>query len=139
MGQLAPMLGDIERRTGKLPQEHLVDGGFTKLAAIDNAERGGVTVYAPVPKPRRDGIDPHARKEGDTDRTAAWRARMATAAAKAIYKERAATAETVNADLRIHRGLDRLLVRGKDKVLSVALWMAITYNILRMISLESTA
>lgn len=134
MGQLEPMLEEIERRTEKLPQEHLVDGGFTKLAAIDEAERKNVTVYAPVPKPRTEGIDPHTRKPGDTDRTAAWRARMATAAAKAIYKERGATAERVNADLRAHRGLDRLLVRGSDKVLSVALWMAITFNILRAIS-----
>jgi hypothetical protein len=60
---------------------------------------------------------------------------MGTIAAKAIYKERSATAETVNADLRIHRGLDRLSVRGSGKVLSVTLWMAITYNILRWISL----
>lgn len=137
MGQLAPMLDEIVRRTGKLPLEHLVDGGFTKLEAIDDAERRGVTVFAPVPKPRKDGIDPHARKAGDTDHTAAWRARMATAAAKAIYKDRGATAETVNADLRAHRGLDRLRIRGTDKVLSVALWMAITYNILRAIALGS--
>lgn len=138
MGQLEPMLDEIVRRTAKLPLQHLVDGGFTKLAAIDEAERKGVTVFAPVPKPRKEGIDPHARKEGDTDRTAEWRARMATAAAKAIYKDRGATAETVNADLRVHRGLDRLAVRGTEKVLSVALWMVITYNILRGIALGST-
>ncbi len=135
MGQLEPMLEEIERRSGKLPREYLVDGGFTKLSAIEEADRKGVTVYAPVQKPKLEGIDPYARKDTDTDRTAAWRARMGTDAAKAIYKERAATAETVNADLRIHRGLDRLRVRGSGKVLSVTLWMAITYNILRWISL----
>ena len=139
MRELAPMLEQIERRTGRLPHEHLVDGGFTALGAIDEAERKGVTVFAPVPKPRKEGVDPHERKRDDTDRTAAWRTRMATDAAKAIYKNRAATAETVNADLRVHRGLDRLLVRGTMKVLSVALWMAITYNVLRAISLAAAA
>lgn len=133
--QFEPMLEEIERRSTRLPREYLIDGGFINLAAFDAADQKGVTIYAPVQKPKLEGVDPHARKERDTDRTAAWRTRMATDAAKAIYKERSATAETVNADLRIHRGLDRLKVRGTAKVLSVSLWMAITYNILRWISL----
>jgi transposase len=56
-----------------------------------------------------------------------------TTEAKEIYKQRAATAETVNADLRRWRGLDRFLVRGKGKVFSVILWSAITYNVMRWI------
>lgn len=126
-----PALDEIERRTGVLPDEFLVDGGFVSIQAIDDAERRGVTVYAPPPKPRKTTIDPYARKKGDTERTAAWRARMATDEAKEIYKERAATAETTNADLRCRRGLDRLLVRGADKVTSVLLWGALAYNLLR--------
>ena len=39
--------------------------------------------------------------------------------ASAIYRERAASAETVNADLKTWRGLDRLLLRGASKVLIV--------------------
>jgi hypothetical protein len=56
---------------------------------------------------------------------------MATDEAKAIYKLRAATAETTNADLRCQRGIDRLTVRGVDKVTSVLLWGALAYNLLR--------
>lgn len=130
--RLGPVaLDDIERRTGDLPAELLVDGGFNALAAIDAMETRGVTVYAPVVAPRKQRRDPHARKDSDTDATAAWRARMATDAAKEIYKERAATAETTNADLRCHRGLDRLLVRGTSKVTCVLLWGALAYNLLR--------
>ena len=126
-----PALDEIERRTGDLPAEFLVDGGFNALAAIDAMETRDVTVYAPVAKPRKQRRDPHARKDEDTDATAAWRARMATDTAKEIYKERAATAETTNADLRCLRGLDRLLVRGTAKVTSLLLWGALTYNLLR--------
>ncbi len=36
-------------------------------------------------------------------------------------------------DARGVRGLDRFLVRGGDKVLSVILWSAITYNVMRWI------
>ena len=46
---------------------------------------------------------------------AAWRERMGTDQAKAIYKERAATAECVNAHSP-GRGLLRLLVRGLAKI-----------------------
>ena len=55
-------------------------------------------------------------------------ARMATAASQEIYKERAATAECVNAQAR-NRGLVRLLVRGVEKVRAIALWYAIAHNV----------
>lgn len=135
MQQMEPMLEQTEKRTGRRPHEHLVDGGFTKLEAIDAATEAGTCVYAPVPTPRVEGIDPHEPKLNDSDAIAEWRIRMGTEEAKEIYKQRASTAETVNADLRCHRGLDRLLVRGTDKVTCVALWAAITYNMLRWIDL----
>ncbi len=133
MGQADPMRADIERRTGEPPKELLLDGGFVKKESIEDAATAGTTVYAPVPKPRMQGIDPHQPKDGDSPAVAGWRQRMGTAEAKEIYKQRAATAETVNADLRRWRGLDRFLVRGKGKVFSVILWSAITYNVMRWI------
>jgi hypothetical protein len=60
---------------------------------------------------------------------------MGTDEAKQIYKQRAATAETVNADAKQHRGLDQLVVRGLDKVVGSATLFALTYNILRLVSL----
>ena len=94
------------------------------------AARGtGCTVYAPVPKPRDSKQDRYAPHDGDSPAVAAWRARMATAAAQQIYKERAATAECVNAQAR-NRGLVRLLVRGVEKVRAIALWYAIAHNVI---------
>lgn len=135
MGQTDEMLKQIERRTRQLPEEYLVDGGFAKLDSIERAAEQGVTVFAPVPTPREEGIDPHAPKKGDSEPVAEWRKRMGTAKAKKIYKERAATAERVNADLRMWRGVNLLSVRGTTKVLCVALMSAITYNVLRWMAL----
>ena len=59
---------------------------------------------------------------------------MGTDPAKEIYKERTATAETVNADLKTFRGLDRLLVRGSAKVLAVVTLGALTWNVLRLLA-----
>jgi len=136
MGETTPMLDQIEKRTGKRPGEILVDGGYAQHDAIDQAVQGGTTVYAPVPKPRKgDTRDPHAPREDDSEAVGAWRERMATDEAKEIYKQRAATAETVNADAKAHRGLDSMSVRGRDKALGSACLFALTYNVLRLITL----
>lgn len=129
-GQIEPMVDEVERRTGKRPKEWLVDGGYASLADIQAAGEQGVKVLAPVPQPKSADVDPHQPKHGDEAHVAAWRRRMGTKAAKDVYKLRAATSECTNADLRSHRGLQRLPVRGMENTLTVGLWMAITYNAL---------
>ena len=135
-GQSTPMLDQVEHRTGVRPAEVLLDGGYAQHEAIDQAADRQVTPYAPVPKPRKgDTRDPHQPREGDSAAVASWRQRMGTDEAKEIYKLRAATAETVNADAKEHRGLDHMPVRGLDKALGVACLFALTYNILRLLAL----
>lgn len=134
--QLIPMLDEVERTTGVVPDEILVDGGFVNFKEFDEADARDVTVYAPVGRDgRKADDDPYARKQTDSEPTAEWRQRMKTDEAKEIYKERAAVAETVNADLKAHRGLDRVAVRGIEKVNSVFLLGALAYNAARLISL----
>lgn len=138
-GLITPMLADVERRTGKHPKEWLVDGGYTSLKDIQRVGEAGVDVLAPVPRPRLASVDPHEPKSDDPKHVASWRRRMATKRAKEIYKERAATAELVNADFRTHRGLDQFGVRGAAKVLTVALWMGLVKNVLAWISVMHPA
>jgi len=133
MGQLRPMSDALEAAYGRRPCEHLVDGGFAKLDDIDALAEQGVAVYAPPPTPRS-GRDPHAARPGDPPAIAEWRRRMGSDHAKAVYKERAATAELVNAQAR-NRGLVRLLVRGVAKVKAVLLWHALAHNMARLWSL----
>jgi transposase len=133
-GLAPPMREQVEGRTGRKVEEHLIDGGFLVLEELDEARDAGVTVYAPVPTPR----DPAKAAAGfqfqpkatDTEAQAQWRERMGTAAGKGVYKERAATVETVNADLKAHRGLVQLTVRGLRKAKCVALWCALAYNLM---------
>ena len=89
-----------------------------------------------MPKSRKgDTRDPHLPRDGDSPAAAAWRRRMGTDEAKDIYKQRAATAETVNADAKERRGLDTFPVRGLDKALGTACLFALTCNILRLIAM----
>jgi transposase len=128
-GQLRPMSERLAVAYGQRPGEHLVDGGFAKLADIEALATAGVAVFAPVPKPRDAARDPHAPRQGDGPGVAAWRQRMGGEAAKAVYKERAATAECVNAQCR-NRGLLRFLVRGLEKAKAVGLWHALAHNMI---------
>lgn len=132
--ELLPMLDQIIERTGRTPTDELVDGGFVTLEAITDAAAQGVTVYAPVPKSRGDR-DPATPCPGDSPAVVAWRARMATDDAKAVYKARAATAEWINADARTHRTLGPLLVRGVKKVHTWVLWIAVAQNMMRTMAI----
>ena len=59
---------------------------------------------------------------------------MASAQAREIYKERAATAECANAQAR-NRGLHQFPVRGLAKVTAIALWFALAHNMMRILAL----
>jgi transposase len=132
-GQLAPMADQLEARHAQAPGATLVDGGFATKEDIA-AVSARTTVYAPAQKPKDPTRDPHVPLPTDAPAVAAWRERMGTAEAKAIYKERAATAECVNAQART-RGLRQLGVRGLAKVRTMALWYALAHNPMRMVAL----
>lgn len=127
MGKMASMNDALATAYGRRPGAHLADGGFAKLADIEALARAGVTVYVPVPAPKDRARDPYAPQPDDPPGVAAWRARMGADTAKDISRERAATAECVNAQAR-NRGLTCFLARGLEKVKAVALWYALAHN-----------
>lgn len=141
MAQLGPMVEQVERRLGQSPEAWLVDGGFPAHEQID-AVADKTAVYAPVPAPRKkkneqggDALpDQYQPKPDDSAAVAEWRQRMATDEAKDIYKQRAATAECVNAQAR-NRGLLRMPVRGLEKVRSVVGLFVLAHNLMRIAAL----
>jgi transposase len=139
-GRMVPMVEQIGARYDEKPGAVLVDGGFAQHDQIEavSGEGTGCTVYAPVPAPKDKRVDRYAAKPGDSPAVAAWRERMASAEAKAIYKERAATAECANAQAR-NRGLIQLRVRGRLKAKAIALWYALAHNVMRAVSLRAEA
>jgi len=137
-GEMAPMVEQHHKRYGTYPKDVLVDGGFNKkedIEAVSAAEKG-CTVYAPVPKPKKEGRDRYEPLPGDSSALAQWRQRMGTDEAKEIYKERAATAECVNAIAR-NRGLRQFTVRGLEKIKTVTLWYVLAHNMMRAHTLRT--
>jgi len=76
-GLSEPMRRQVETRSGRKVQEHLVDGGYLRTEDLERAH-----------------------------------------------------GENVNADVRCHRGLASLPVRGLKKVRCVVLWSALAYNVM---------
>lgn len=131
-GLSQPMRHQVEQRCGGKIQQHLLDGGYMRQQDIEQAHQQGVELFVP-PKPARNP-DHRGRelepKRGDSPAVLAWKRRMASQEGKEIYKQRGATSETVNADLRMYRGLGPLTVRGREKIKCVALWCALAYNLM---------
>jgi transposase len=131
-GLSEPMRQQVEQRTGGKVEQHLMDGGYLRMEDIVDAHQQGVELFVP-PKPAR---NPQNRghelepKPSDSEAIQAWKQRMESEEGKKIYKQRAATSETVNAELRTYRGLAPLTVRGLNKIKCVALWCALAYNLI---------
>ena len=116
----------------------LVDGGFTTLNDIEQAAADDVEVVGPIKNQeskKAKGEDPYQPRAKDGPGVAQWRQRMGTPEAQTIYRLRAQTAEWVNAGAR-NRGLYQVTVRGRQKVLAVALLHALVHNLLRARSLR---
>lgn len=133
-GLMTPMVEQIETHFQQRPQDYLADGGFSSKPDIEELESHGTLVFTPVKQEhqkRAKGQDPFAARPGDSPTIAAWRQRMGTAAAQALYKLRPSLAEFPNAVFR-NRGLRQFLVRGLKKVKAVTLWQVLAFNLTRL-------
>jgi transposase len=137
LGQMGVMADQHQDRYGQRPGEILVDGGFAKGEDIDKVTHAGSTVYAPIYKSKK-RANLYQPQPTDSLAVGQWRQRMGTPQAQEIYKQRASTAECVNAIAR-NRGMRQFLVRGLKKVRAVVLWFALAHNLVRAASLRAAA
>lgn len=136
-GQAVPMEAQVAQRGGRHPEDYLVDGGFATRKDITTLEKRDVRVYAPVRpvrgRPEEERYRPRYR---DSPQVITWRARMATAEAQTVYRERAATAEWSNAQLCQH-GMQQFTVRGVHKVTAATLLLVIAHDLMRWAALTA--
>lgn len=127
-GLARPMLEKIEATYGALPNQHLVDGGYSKNDDIEWAHGVDIAMHCP-PIINKHNTDPFAPREDDGPGISAWRKRMQSQAGKATYRLRSIH-ECINARFR-QWGLVQLTVRGRAKALVVLTWYALANNILQ--------
>jgi transposase len=127
-GQMMPMLDQLDRRYHRFPKEHLVDGGFLTNSDMEEAYKRNIHIYTPLLEDVSKKNNIHQPYQHETPVVEAWQERMHSLAGKEIYKQRASSAEWVNALAR-NRGLHQFGVRGKKKVKSILLWFALAHNV----------
>lgn len=118
-GQLGPMKKQVEERLGHSVPEILADPGFLEYNDVDEVSQTSC-VYIPCETVMKGQARKSIRE---------MKERMEAPEAKEIYKQRASTAEFVNARVRT-RGLTQVLVAGLTKVQVVATLFAIGQNML---------
>ena len=126
-GLVKPAVDEVERRYGIKPRRALADGGYYGKADIEALHAEKIELFCPFP--RKGKGDPAAPRRGDKAGTIAWRQRMASEQGRATYKRRFAT-ERPHAHMRNH-GLQRLLLKGANKVKAVLLWHVHAFNFLQ--------
>jgi hypothetical protein len=133
-GQLAPAVERIEERHAAAPEEMLADSGYVNREDLETIAAKKCDVYMPVPPPSTPDGKPPKNPLPDSKEVAEWKERMSTEEAKKAYKERASTAECVNAQMR-NRGMQQFVVRGIGKTNAVALLFAVAHNLVRAAAL----
>ena len=131
-GLRAPLREQVEQRPGGKVAEPWLEGGYLRKEDLEAAHGQGVALFIPPPtaqdrQKRGKELEP---QKGDREALRVCKQRMRSEEGKKIYQQRAATSETLNADLRTYRGLGRILVRGRAKARCVALGSALAYNVM---------
>ena len=133
---LAPMYDQVCEDYCR-PDQYLADGGFSKKDGVTHLEETGTKFYGKLFNEKKlldEGKDPYAAKPRENKYFTAFRERMGTEEAQAIYRRRAPAAEFPNAVCR-NQGLTQFSVRGLAKAKSQVLWHALSYNFRRFMNL----
>jgi hypothetical protein len=127
-GLMRPMLERLCARLDGHPKRHLADGGFSSAEDIEWAHAEGIEAYCP-PTQSKHGTDPYQPRRRDGPGVRAWRARMASEAGQAQYKDRS-ICECIHARWRSW-DLWQFALRGIEKVRAEMLLRALANNILQ--------
>ena len=125
-GSVGPMLDQVERRTGELPEKLLADGQHASVADIQACAERGVTPCMSVPTRMAPGT---GRMANHSPAVQSWRERMQSQEGATEARSRASLVENVNAQVKERYELQQFSVRGLDKVTCVALMVALAHNL----------
>jgi Transposase DDE domain len=142
-GFARPLAEAVEARLGKTPSRLLADTNYATaddIEALGGRAENPITVYAP-PQPMGENIKPEslarrlAKLAKEPPAVKQWRQRMETPQAVEMMKKRKRI-ELANAQTK-NRGFGKLTVRGLIKAKALALWHALTHNLMIAIRLNA--
>jgi transposase len=134
VAQLLPLLHQVEANMGQCPAAVLADAGYFSAANLTGAEGMGIAVYVPPDRGSPGAPDPSAAppRAPKSPVAAAMRAKLATAAGRALYALRKGLVEPVLGQIKEVRGFRRFALRGVGKVWAEWRLICLTHNLLKL-------
>lgn len=125
MSSIAPMVQQVERRTGVIPDKVLADANHATLADIKYLAQRGIEALVAVP----DYMLSTGRHRDTSPEVEAWRRLMTSEEGTTAYRARSPLVENVNAHLKDRYGLTDFVVRGVKKTTCVLLLTGLAHNL----------
>lgn len=135
--QLKPMLDKTIENTGKVPKRGTFDAGYDNEDQISQY-RDRIDLYIPTQKDwkqrkaMREQTPPRGRIPKNMSNRERMERKLLTKKGRKIYKKRGKSVEPMFGTIKSAMGLDRLLLRGKEKCDSEWKMYCMAFNVLKL-------
>jgi transposase len=131
VGQFVPLLEQMQTQCGAAPATVTADAGYFSTANVAAGEAAGSECFVPPERQRHHG-PPVANPMRKNAASVAMRAKLQTAAGRAVYARRKAIVEPVFGQIKAARGFRQFLLRGLHKVQGEWALICLTHNLLKL-------
>ncbi|HET9292909.1 MAG TPA: IS1182 family transposase [Gemmatimonadales bacterium] len=128
--QFVPMLTQVTRHTGQSPTIVLADAGYFSEANLTAPELATIDCYVPPDRQKHGGERTRSRSRHPLSEQ--MRAKLQTAAGRAIYARRKTLPEPVFGQIKQARSFRRFWLRGVRKVRGEWALICLTHNLLKL-------
>ena len=134
--RLAPLLETVKAATGAYPEQVSADAGYASESNLLVCEERGIDAYVALRRLKHD--EPPEADPGPAGSSARWpararmRAKLTTAAGRALYAKRKQTVEPVFGHIKACRGFRQFLLRGLAAVQGEWGMLCTAHNLLRL-------
>jgi transposase len=128
--QLIPVLRELEKNLGRMPERVSADAGYYSKAALTHEAVRGVDLH--VPPNQRQPLDWEETLPPDaTIQEQMWH-KLGSKAGREVFSKRKVIVEPVFAQIKHIRGFRQFLLRGLQQVEAEWLLVCMTHNLLKM-------
>jgi transposase len=128
--QLVPVLQEVEKNLGRMPERASADAGYYSKAALTHEAVRAVDLH--VPPNQRQPLDWEETLPPDaTIQEQMWH-KLASKAGREVFSRRKVIVEPVFAQVKHIRGFRQFLLRGLEQVEAEWLLVCMTHNLLKM-------
>lgn len=128
--QLIPVLQEVEKNLGRMPERVSADAGYYSKAALTHEAVRAVDLYVP-PNQRQPVAWEETLPEDATIQERMWH-KLGSKAGREVFSQRKVIVEPVFAQVKHIRGFRQFLLRGLQQVEAEWLLVCMTHNLLKL-------